>query len=128
MREILAAIRATISTHEIVYIHGEDERLVTATIAVIKRSLLPESEITQWIQGFENPVLETDSMPQGVMIRANIKNFLQSLYFRLDWEQMANKFSVPINQTLQKISLFAGQNGGYRLTAVSRDEKQEEEN
>ena len=112
LQEILAAIRATISTHEIVYTHGEDERLVTAAIAVIKRSLLPESEIAQWIQGFENPVLETDSMPQGIMIRANIKNFLQSLYFRLDWEQMANKFSVPINQTLQKISLFAGQNGG----------------
>jgi len=117
LREILAAIRAIISTSEIVYIHGEDERLVTATIAVINRSLLPEAEITQWIQGFENPVLDTDSMPQGVMIRANIKNFLQSLYFRLDWEQMANKFSIPINQTLQKISLFSGQNGGLPINS-----------
>lgn len=111
LREILVAIRAIINTHEVVYIHGEDERLVTVTIAVIRRSLLPELEIAQWIQDFENPVLETDSMPQDIMIRTNIKNFLQSLYFRLDWEQMANKFSVPINQTLQKISLFAGQNG-----------------
>lgn len=112
LQEVLVAIRAIISTHETVYTHGEDERLVTATIAVIKRLLLPESEISQWIQDFANPVLETNSMPQGIMIRANIKNFLQSLYFRLDWEQMADKFSVPIKQTLQKISLFAGQNGG----------------
>ena len=112
LREILAAIRAIISTHEVVYIHGEDERLVTATIAIIRRSLLPELEIAQWIRSFENPVLETDSMPQGIMMRANIKNFLQSLYFRLDWEQMADKFSIPINQTLQKISLFSDQDTG----------------
>ena len=51
-------------------------------------------------------------MPQGIMMRANIKNFLQSLYFRLDWEQMADKFSIPINQTLQKISLFSDQDTG----------------
>ncbi|KXK13696.1 MAG: hypothetical protein UZ14_CFX002001549 [Chloroflexi bacterium OLB14] len=111
LREILAAIRAIISTYEVVYTHGEDERLVTATIAVIKRSLLPELEIAQWIRSFETPVLNTDSMPQGIMMRANIKNFLQSLYFRLDWEQMADRFAIPINQTLQKISLFAGQGG-----------------
>lgn len=109
LREILVAIRAVVCVHEPVYTHGEDERFVTTVIAVVKRSLLPEVEITEWIHSFEKPIVETKSMPQGITLRANIKNFLQSLYFRLDWAQSPGQFSVPLNQTLQKISLFASQ-------------------
>lgn len=107
LREMLVAIRSVVSIRDAVYTHGEDERLVTATLAVMKRGLLSDSEIAQWIRDFADPVLGTDSMPQGIMIRANVKNFLQSLYFRLHWEHMLEQFSAPIDQTLRKIGPLA---------------------
>jgi|CXWL01.1.fsa_nt_gi hypothetical protein len=112
LAEILEAIRNVICIKDIGYIHGEDERNVTAVIAIFKRELLSEIEITQWIQSFAEDMLSVKSMPEKHIIRSNVKNFLQSLYFRLQWEQVTNKFDTPINQALQKINPFIKHEGG----------------
>lgn len=112
LAEILEAIRNVICVKDTGYIHGEDERIVTAVIAIIKRELLSEIEITQWIQGFADNILSVNSMPEKHIVRSNVKNFLQSLYFRLQWEQVTSKFDTPINQALQKINPFIKHEGG----------------
>jgi DNA replication protein DnaD len=63
-------------------VHAEDERLVTAVLALLGRELLPLTnvEITQWIEGFSDWVLIVNATPEKHIIRANVKNFLQSLY------------------------------------------------
>jgi len=112
LAEILEVIRNVICVKDTGYIHGEDERIVTAVIAIIKRELLSEIEITQWIQSFADNMLSVKSMPEKHIVRSNVKNFLQSLYFRLQWEQVTNKFDTPINQALQKINPFIKHEGG----------------
>lgn len=112
LAEILKVICNVICIQDTVYIHGEDERIVTAVIAIIKRELLTDTEITRWIQNFADYALSIKSVPERQFIRANVKCFLQSLYFRLQWEQVANKFDTPIDQTLQKINPFIKPEGG----------------
>jgi hypothetical protein len=113
LAKILEAIRHVICIRDTVYIHGEEERVVTAVIAIIKRELLSDTEISQWIQSFAENVLLIKPMPERQIIRANVKNFLQSLYFRLQWEQQtADKFDTCINQTLKKINPFIKQEDG----------------
>jgi hypothetical protein len=111
LREILMAIQTIISTEDIAYTCGEDERMVTVATAIINRKLLPDTEFVKWIQGFADHALIVRLMPARIIIRTNIKNYLQSLYFRLQWEQLTDKINTPISQTLQKISLFANQEG-----------------
>ncbi len=111
LAEVLEAIRNVICIENVCYIHLEDERMVTAVIAVLRRNLLADVEINQWIEGFFAPILTTRSGPEKLVIRVNVKNFLQSLYFRLQWEEMTNQFDIPINQTLRKINPFARHEG-----------------
>ena len=104
LTEILGAIQGTIGWQEQVYGHGEEERLATAVIAVIQRGLLSNSEITRWINDFADPVLSADAGPQKIILRSNCKNFLQSLYFRLEWENAADELLGQIDQTLRTIN------------------------
>ncbi len=112
LADMLEVIYGMVCVKDTVYIHMEDERIVTAVIAIIKRQLLSDTEVAQWIRGFADCALAIKTGPERHMIRTNIKNFLQSLYFRLEWEEVPNKFSVPINQTLQKVNPFKKSEGG----------------
>ena len=105
LREMLHTICQTVSIDSTVYTYGEDERLVTAAIAILKRSLLPEAEITAWIQAFGDTPPQPLTLPQTMMLRANRKNFLQALYFRLVREQMSGSYFAAIDQALKKIGV-----------------------
>lgn len=111
LAELLDAIRNVVCIKDTGYIYLEDERIVTAVITIIKRQLLSDAEIVEWIQGFADQTLPINSMPEKLIVRSNVKNFLQSLHFRLQWEQVINKFDAPINQALQRISLFSSHEG-----------------
>jgi len=103
---VLAGLREVICITDTGYVYGEDERVVTPVMAVIKRQLLNDAEISQWIEGFGEITLSITTWPEKVIIRSNTKNFLQSLYFRLQWELETDKFITLINQTLKKINPF----------------------
>jgi hypothetical protein len=109
--EILEALRKVVCIESTCYVHLEDERMATAVIAILRRNLLSGREIIQWIESFSHPALAIESGPERQMIRTNVKNFLQSLYFRLQWEGMIDSLETPINQTLRKINPFARQEG-----------------
>jgi len=109
LMEILEAIRSIIAVQDVGYIYGEDERVVTAVIAIINRHLISDADVIQWIHSFAAPVLDAQSMPQQLIIRTNVKTFLQSLYFRLQWEKMEDDFESSINQTLHKISFYTNE-------------------
>ncbi|MEM7331295.1 MAG: DUF2785 domain-containing protein [Chloroflexota bacterium] len=105
--DLLEGIRMVVCTYATGYASLEDERLVTAAVAVFQRKLLSDEEIAAWLTGFSQTVLSVDTMPEKLLIRANVKNFLQSLFFRLQWLQVANDILPTIEQTLRKIDLFA---------------------
>lgn len=110
--EILAAIREVVCVESEGYTHAEDERLVTAVLAVLGRALLSEVEITQWIEGFSDRVTMVNTAPEKQIIRVNVKNFLQSLYFRLHWRQETNPFATVIDQQLRRINPFVQSESG----------------
>ncbi|HMB22518.1 MAG: DUF2785 domain-containing protein, partial [Chloroflexota bacterium] len=104
--DMLAVVYDMVCEKDMGYVCLEDERIVTAVLAIMKRQLLSDTEITQWLQGFADRVLPVTTPPQRHIIRVNVKSFLQSLYFRLQWEQAPNKFEAVIDQTLQKVNPF----------------------
>lgn len=106
LTEILEVIRDVMCARETGHIHLEEERMITAVIAVLKRESLSGGEITRWVEGFSDPVLAVTSGPERLVIRANVKNLLQSLFFRLHWELKTNAYDAPIDRTLHKIDLF----------------------
>ena len=112
LTEILDAIRQVVCVRSECYCHAEEERLVTAVLAVLRRDLLPDLEVAQWISSFSDLTVTVDTAPEKHLIRTNVKNFLQSLYFRLQWEQVTNKYDSSIHQALRKISPFVRDEGG----------------
>jgi hypothetical protein len=103
---ILVTIRDVVCVTRVGYTHLEDERLVTPVIALLNRQMLPDALITAWIESFAGRVQLIQASPERLIIRSNVKNFLQSLYFRLQREPLANKFESPIERTLQKINPY----------------------
>ena len=82
LRDILAAIQRAIGADDYVFVHEEDERMVTAVASLFSRRVLSEAEINQWIRSFVPFVAEVEAGPtHGRYL--NVKNFLRSLFFRL---------------------------------------------
>ncbi len=106
-KDMLTVIQETICVTEIVYSHGEEERLVTPVLAILKSGLLSNDEIIQWVKSFSEKVAAAKEMPEGVMLRSNIKNFLQSFYFRLQWAEFEKDLLPIIRETLAEISFYA---------------------
>lgn len=111
LAEILVVIHHMICTKEASYVHSEEERIVTAVIAIVRRKLLSDVEIVQWIQSFVDCTLQIKSMPEGQIVLTNTKSFLQSMYFRLLWENIT-AFDTSINQALKKINPCVKAEGG----------------
>lgn len=107
LREILSAVRETLCVTEI-YTHGEEERLVTPVIAILRRGVLAEDELVLWIEGFADAVLAIEEMPQRIYLQSSVKNFLQSLYFRLRWAELADGLPPVIFETLRRLNRLAG--------------------
>lgn len=91
--KILKAIYNKVNINNYCYIHNEDERMVSAVVAVIDRKVLKENEIIDWINNFKS-LDKIEKYPEDMTIEINIKNFLQSLYFRLldipEYENVVN--------------------------------------
>lgn len=109
LREILQAIRSVICVAEEVYSCGEEERLATAVVAVARRRVLGEAEFSDWLEGFVEATLAIEEYPQKLVLLSNVKNFLQSLHFRLRWALREDFLAAPIEQTLRRINPYGRQ-------------------
>ena len=108
LREILAAVQTVVCIQDTVYTHGEDDRLVTPVIAILRREMLAEAEIVRWVEGFAVATETVEGMPQRMYIQSNVSNFLQSLYFRLGWADLSGPLGTAITGTLRKMNRYAG--------------------
>ncbi len=104
--ELLEIIKFAICVSDIGYAYGEEERIIAPVIAILNRNLVSTKEIKDWIKSFVEIVITTTPVPNKIVIRSNVKSFLQSLHFRLKWEQML-VFEETIEQTLKKINPYA---------------------
>ena len=83
-----------------VYIHGEDERLVRAVLAVFARQLFDEPDLRVWLMGFGAEVTDwrgsyADEARQTAYF--NTKIFLRCLY-----QMVSAQESLPAREALQK--------------------------
>jgi len=99
---ILDAIRVKAAATETIYIAEEDERLAYATLSLLSRDLLSESEVADWIKGFA-PIERVGEWRQRHL---NTKHFLRSLYFQAKYRHIAEWISAPIDETLYVITCF----------------------
>ncbi|MHB8806276.1 MAG: DUF2785 domain-containing protein [Anaerolineaceae bacterium] len=106
--EMLEIIREVICDFSMVYTYGEEERLGTAVLSILQRGLLQPVEVCEWVNSFTTPVLAVQNLPDKLLVRANGRNFLQSLFFRLRWKGMVAPFESALEQTLRSISFFVG--------------------
>jgi hypothetical protein len=83
LAELLDAVYSVICVEDETYTCLEEERVSTAVIAVLKTQKLPDAEVERWIIGFGERALNVTAMPAKLILRANVKDFLQSLYFRV---------------------------------------------
>ncbi|MCA0350590.1 MAG: DUF2785 domain-containing protein [Chloroflexi bacterium] len=105
LQAILQAISTKICVGTTYYIHEEDERMVTAVMSIINRNILTEHDLAEWITGFDIQLQQSDQNPLNYTY-FNTKQFLRSLYFRLQPKNGQEKTVQVINQLLNKISHF----------------------
>ncbi len=108
LREILAALIPVIAYNEFTYGFGEDERLVTPVIAILRRGLIPMSEMKDWLAVLVSRVTDQVSINRRVVARANVKNFLQSLFFRTKWATKSPELQQAIDDLLNEMNPYKG--------------------
>ncbi len=112
--EIINAIQQKAAEAKEVYVHAEDERLVTPVIAALGRKVLTPADVQTWLTGFVPLAQQKEPFPDCYRQAQNVKTFLRSLYFRarqpetaeLIGENSATTLAELVNKTLQTISLF----------------------
>ena len=112
--EILNGIRQKAAEDKIVFVHLEDERLVTPVIAALGRKVLTPFDVQEWLAGFVPLARQKEPFPDCYRQAQNVKNFLRSLYFRARkpetaaqiGENSADALADLVNKTLQEIALF----------------------
>lgn len=96
---ILKSIKDKMCIDYYAYKNNEDERLVSAVINIIQRSIIKDEEIINWIKSFEN-IQKADKYPEDHYLLENHKNFLAALYFRLKRKNESTAFLDAIEQVL----------------------------
>lgn len=106
LAEILEALRPRICREDAVYQYGEEERMATPTLAVLRRGLLTTEELSLWIQALGGAEKTIEQHHNQLIVRSNVKNFLQSLYFRLRWETPDHPLLPVIDQVLYAMNPY----------------------
>ncbi|MEW6731342.1 MAG: DUF2785 domain-containing protein [Acidobacteriota bacterium] len=101
LQNILLVIREKVSVQKAAYIHNEDERMVTAVISVLRRKVITETEMKQWVNNFAESSGKYPG-PENYQSK-NRKLFLRSLFFRLRKVKIAENICPSIEQTLNSI-------------------------
>jgi len=83
--EILQAVKALVCNKEYIYTSEEDERLVTPFMVATDLKIFTTDELIDWIDSFNMADNEywKGTMPDDYYLYVNRKNFMRSLYFRL---------------------------------------------
>lgn len=103
LQEILEVIKGKLSITYYVYKNEEAERLTSAILNVIRRNILGEEEIINWIKSFDKLELPKE-LPYSQYWKENIKNLLRSLYFRLKFKKLPEIYIEAIEEVQNNIN------------------------
>ena len=83
-----------------VFIHEEDERLLTAVFSLFSRNLFSEETIKEWITSFQRNEKTFENLPESYYRMLNCKNFLRAMVFRIKKEEKYDSLFPFIEETL----------------------------
>ena len=92
LRAILGLAAATMAEPRFVYTHDEQERMSIAAFAVLSRQVLSQNEVKEWLDGLAAAANQHQAMLDRFYCRLNLKQFVTSLYFRLN--KPANRYPL----------------------------------
>lgn len=98
-----------VNTTDWVYIHGEDDRLSAAVLAIFQRALLDPPAIKEWLDSLTNPGggswKGTWTKEESTRPFFNVRNFFRSLYLKVTTED-----EFPQQEELEQMLLEIIQN------------------
>lgn len=97
--DILQAIRRLAQLPEPLY-HEEDMRLAASAQHIIIGRQVDEAFLDNWL---ESCYVQRGSDVTAWMSATNVKNFLRSLYFLLQWDNMLPTISTQISDVLRRL-------------------------
>ncbi len=97
--DILQAIRRLAQLPEPLY-HEEDMRLAASAQHIIMGRQVDEAFLDNWL---ESCYVQRGSDVTAWMSATNVKNFLRSLYFLLQWDNMLPTVSTHISDVLRRL-------------------------
>lgn len=85
LMEVLQAVKSLVCNKEYVYTAEEDERLVIPFMVATDHKILTSKELIGWINSFNagDKEYRKGTMPNDYYLYINRKNFMRSLYFKL---------------------------------------------
>lgn len=104
-KEIMTTIENKMLEGAEVFYAEEYERIVSIIYSIISNKLLDEQYICNWIEGFSK-LTEIENFMTKFKARANIKNLIRSLYFRLLHKDNNEKISNTIIELDKKINSY----------------------
>ncbi len=101
----LKGITTKFCIHNYVYINEEDERTVSAVVAMYQNGHVSDQELIDWLNDFEKAMCIT-AFPQRHYLLTNVKGLLRSMYFRFSKYSISPEVMESIRQVLIKNSKF----------------------
>lgn len=95
-KAMFKVIRDRFMINTYVFMSDEDERMVSALHEALKREVLSEEYILDWINGFRS-FEKLAKYPEDYNVDINIRNLLRSLYFRLVGDE---KYKVILDKLI----------------------------
>lgn len=95
---------ASVSDH--IYVHGEDDRLSTAVLAIFQRSLIDVDTVAEWLSTFKENWEGAWMNKRRTIAYFNLRNFTRSLYLQLITEEKFDHKKKLENMVLDTVQVL----------------------
>lgn len=99
---MLDAVREQIGTRDLVYSFGEDERMASALLSVLKRQDFSEADLAHWLDSVSFTQIGP-RLPGDYLAAMNRKHFLRSIYFQMRSRGVYPWLTAHVDALLQKV-------------------------
>ncbi|WP_145414404.1 DUF2785 domain-containing protein [Paenibacillus xylanexedens] len=85
LQELLHALSIKVMEPGVAYIYDEDQRMAQAAVTILRRNLLKQAELAEWIEQLQSKrsgaTNDGGTLQEVSQMSLNIRLFMQSLYF-----------------------------------------------
>ncbi len=105
LEELLGAIGNKMAVEKCAYHFDEDERMTTAVVSILKRQLIDENTLENWVKNLTTLERETKRSPLSFR-QHNVIAFLRCLYFRIDTKEEYKQLLGILSDSLNDLNRY----------------------